>query len=1043
MEKSSFFSWWIKNPVAANLAMLMLLITGVLSYCYFVEKEPTPTFPLPIMQVQFRWDGASPSDIEDQILVRVEEAVKNLEGVKEIKSNGWQGGGRVRVFAKERVDREKFSDGVREAVNAINGLPADADALIVKELNTSKSILSLALYGPVDEIIINRHAREIRRELAALSNVSAVETQGDRSEQIAIEIPEENLHLYNISFDEISKAIRNNSVNMSAGQIRSETGSVQLSIRGRAENKASFEDIVLRRSPEGAVLRLGDVANVVTGLGYSWSLSAFDGQSAVLLNVMSGDRMDIPATSKAVREYVNQKQILLPENLELDVWYDLNDAYTDRTSLLFWNAMGGLFLVVILLVLFLQLKVALWVSAGIATAFASSFVLMPLFDVSLTMISMFAFLMVIGIVVDDAIVIGESIHSENEKGSHGDLAALNGVTKVAKPVVFGVMTTMIVFAPMAFLPGTTSEFTRSISIIVCLALAFSLFESLCILPSHLRHLKKADKKDEASTLASLQKKISGTFDRLIQQVYLPLINACLSHRLSVILFFIGLFSLAVLLVKWGFVKDEFMPEIVDDRIKLTIVMPESISQARGLQVLEQVDEGVSALRDYAQRTLSPDKTNIIQHTYSQLRGTTLITIIKLGPEDERGMDINQMANKLRELISDIPDAEEIEFKTTLNSLDPRLSFNISSTSNEALALAAIDLKTHLAKYEGVYLVRDNLDRGGIEYVFSLKPEAESLGLTLREVGSQIRQAYAGQEVQRLPQPGGDSRIRVRYPEQDRASLQTLERVRIRTSDGREIPLMSVVDITSQPGIQTVVRRNGVKVAQIRAEYAGNNIGLIKPKLKKEFLPDWKKRHPEVNWGSGTRWQEEEEFLNTVYKYEGIALLVIYMLIAIAFRSYVQPLLLMCSIPFAYMGAIFGHLLHGVDYGMFSILGVLAAAGVVINDNLVLVDCINRLRAGGENAWNAVKRAGALRFRAIMLTSITTFVGLLPLMSAQSVQAQFLIPMVVSLAYGVLAATFVTLILVPCIYVSASKFGAWVVALYQEDGDISSAKQEGG
>lgn len=1039
MKHGSILSWWINNPVAANLVMLILVVAGISSYLWGVEKEPFPTVKFLQMNVSIRWQGANPRDIEDQILVRLEDSVKNIEGVKEVYSQAGEGWGRVSVRGKERIDRRTFAEEVREKVASVNGLPADADRPVVREATNRNEMIRIALHGPLDELSMNKLARDIRKEIAALPLISSVSLQGDSDEEISIEISEDALRHFNMSFDEISNAIRESSVNVSTGVIRGETGAVQLSVRSRAEDRAAFEDIVLRKKNDGAELRLGDVAEVVSGLKEAYRVSAFDGEQAILLNVMNGDYMDIPRMSDSVREYITRRQKSLPENVQLTIWSDWNDAYQDRLSMLFWNALSGLGLVLLLLMLFLQPKIAFWVAAGIATAFAASFWLMPALDVSLTMLSLFAFLMVIGIVVDDAIVIGESIHRANERGFHDENAALVGVTEVAKPVTFGVITTMIVFAPMAFLPGVTAEFTRSISIVVCLALSFSLFEALCILPSHLRHLRHAEEKQQStSALGRLQRRVSHAFERAVTRYYEPTIEWSLTHRYSVILAFIGCFSIAVSLINFNFVQQSFMPEIADDKIKVKVSMPEMTSRERMEQVMQQVNAGMDKLSAYA-ASLDTEETGLIEHFYTELRSTRVSSQIKFVPEDQRAISIPEAANKLREFIDEIPDAEEIELSSTLNTVDPRIGYTLSSHNSEALANAVIDFKDHLATYEGVYLVRDNVDKGGVEYVFELKPGADALGLNIREVSKQLRQAYFGQEVQRLPREGGDTRIRVRYTKSERDSLQTLENMRVRTRDGSEIPLMSVVDIHIQPAVQRVERRDGYKVAYISAEYAGTQINEIKKAIAKDFVPEWRQRHPEVKEGMGRRGRGKDEFMKTVLRYESMAFLFAYVLMAIAFRSYFQPLLLMSAVPFGYMGAVVGHLLHGVEYGMFSMLGILAASGVVINDNLVLLDCINRLRAKGVPAWEAAKKAGRLRFRPIILTSLTTFVGLLPMLSAQSVQAQFLIPMVVSLAYGVLSATFITLIFVPCLYVVSARVGERIKAFYSSGSSNPSGK----
>ncbi|OUS23226.1 hypothetical protein A9Q98_15870 [Thalassotalea sp. 42_200_T64] len=443
-------------------------------------------------------------------------------------------------------------------------------------------------------------------------------------------------------------------------------------------------------------------------------------------------------------------------------------------------------------------------------------------------------------------------------------------------------------------------------------------------------------------------------------------------------------------------------------------MPENTTHERTMQVLQQINEGQRQLEQY----VTEQNMQLVEHIYNQVWGTRIISEIKLVPAEIRGIEIEEASDRLQAYISDIPDAEDIEFKSTLNVQEPKIGFVMRSANTESLRAALNDLKTHLAKYQGVNLIRDSMDKGSTELVFNLKPGADTLGVNLREVSKQVKQAYFGQEVQRIAKPGGDVRVKVRYSKQERESIDTLARLNIRTKDGREIPLMSIVDIEERPGVQRIYRRDGAKIASLHAEYAGDDQYSLMQEIHHEFIPQWKKRHPEVQFGRGDRGSDEESFIATVLRLEGLALLVSYMLMAIAFRSYMQPFLILSAIPFAFLGAVTGHLLHGATFTMFSMLGILAAAGVVINDNLVLVDAINRLREKGLSAFEAVIAAGKLRFRTIVLTSLTTLIGLLPMLWAQSIQAKFLVPMVVSLAYGVLFATIITLLFVPCLYLAS-------------------------
>lgn len=1013
MPANSVLAWWIKNPIAANLAMFSLIIAGVMSYLFSVEKEPFPTVKLPIMDITMRWPGASPRDVEDQIIVRFEEAIKNVEDIKFVVSNAFEGVARVSVIGKERVNKRKFADDIREKINSVNGLPNDADAVIVTERTKREQMIRVALHGYIDELTLNKVAREIRREVASLPLISLVVITGDTNEEVSIEISEKALRQYNLSFDEVANAIRSQSVNLSAGAVRSETETFTLSVRSRAEKQMDFENLIVRQTNDGATLYLKDVAQVLDGLQVSKRLSSFDGEPAILIDVLNSDYMNIPKMSGNVRNYIKSKQSKLPEGLQLTVWEDWNDAYESRLDSIFDNAISGLVLVFTLLLLFLQPKIALWVSMGIGTSFAAAFWLLPAFDVSLNMMSLFAFMMVIGIVVDDAIVIGESIHSAHEKGHHGDEAAFFGVSEVFKPVIFGVLTTMVVFAPMAFLPGSTAEFTRAIAIVVVLALAFSLFEALFILPCHLRHLAD-DTPHKKSKLEKLQQKVANVMHFLANKVYAPMIKTLLHWRYLVV----GLFVLALLcsikMLNDNYILQSFEPKIEADSIRLNVTLPENASFDRLQQVLEQMNHGQAQLTEYVNNIDPAQKSAFIAHYYSQIKGSRVTSFLKLVPQEQRALSTEKATNLLTEMIGDIPDAEEIEFKSTLNERDPKLRFMVQGDNLDAMSAAVADLKSHLTQYDDIYMIRDSLDKGSKEITFTLKPGAEMLGINIRDVSKQVRQAFFGQEVQRLPREGGDSRVKVRYSRQEREALDSLYQLKIRTKDKREIPLMSVVDFEMRPGINRIQRRDGKKVVWVWAEYGGNNVWALKKKIQENFFPEWRKRHPEVSTDRG-RNKNQDDFMHTVYYLEGMALLVSYMLLAIAFRSYWQPFLIMSAIPFAFLGSILGHWSHGVYYGAFSMLGILAAAGVVVNDNLVLVDCLNKLKAKGYSAFDATREAGRLRFRAIILTSLTTFIGLIPMLSGDNEQAKFLVPMVVSLAYGVLVATFTTLIFVPCLY----------------------------
>ncbi|WP_017446910.1 efflux RND transporter permease subunit [Gayadomonas joobiniege] len=1015
MPANSILAWWIKNPIAANLAMVALFVAGVMSYTFSIEKEPFPTVRLPIMDISMSWPGAGPREVEDQIIVRFEEAVKNVEGIKFVVSNAFEGRARVTVTGEERVDRRKFADDVREKINSVNGLPNDADKVIVTERTNREPMIRIALHGFASEEILNKVAQEIRREVGSLPLISLVNLTGETGDEVSIEISEDKLRYYQISFDEVANAIRNQSVNLSAGTIRSETESYKLSVRSRAEDQVDFADIIVRQTADGATLYLSDVAEIIDGPMQARRFSAFDGEPAILVDVMNSDYMNIPKMSASIQAYIERKTPHLPDGLSLTLWEDWNQAYQSRLNSIFSNAISGLLLVFVTLLLFLQPKIAFWVSMGIATAFSAAFWLLPSVDVSLNMISLFAFMMVIGIVVDDAIVIGESIHSAHENGFHGEQAAYMGVREVAKPVIFGVLTTIIVFIPMSMLPGSTAEFTRSIAMVVILALLFSLFESLCILPCHLKHLAE-DKVKKENLLTRIQGVFAGFMRYMGDNLYVPLMNVLLRWRYMVVGLFVLCLFFSFKLLEDNYVKQSFEPKIEADTIRMTVSMPENASFERVQQVYEKMTAAQQKLaHEIAEQSGEDGNIAFAEHIFTRLWGTRIMSFIKLVPMENRAMDIDEATALLTEYIGDIPDAEEIDFKTTLNTRDPRIVFPILGENLDAMALASNELKEHMSTYKNVFMIRDSLDRGSKEIVMTLKPGAESLGINIREVSKQVRQAFFGQEVQRLPRAGGDARVKVRYSRSEREALDSIFNLNIRMRDGREVPLMSVINLEMKPGVSRIQRRDGKKIVWVWAEYGGSERAEVMKKIREEFIPEWRKRHPEITTDRGDSQRDKDEFVNQVIYLEGMAFIMCYILMAIAFKSYTQPFLIMSAIPFAYMGSVLGHWGHDVYYGAFSMLGILAASGVVVNDNLVLIDCLNKLRAKGYTPFASALEAGRLRFRPILLTSITTFIGLVPMLSGDNEQSKFLVPMVVSLAYGIVLATLVTLFFVPCLY----------------------------
>ncbi len=1001
-------SWWASNKVAANLLMLIILIGGVVSL-FTIEREIEPYVEFPGARVTVAWLGASPQDIEEQIVVRLEEAISRVEGIDQLWSVAGESAGSVFVIGEIDVDEATFLQDIKREVDAINSFPAAAEEPQLSLFASDNEMMRIAVSGEVDEKVLTRLAEKIRREVAILPYVPSVQLFGTRSEEVSIEISEDALRRYGLTFSEVATAVRGSSVNLSAGNVRTELGDVQLRTRQLADSESEFADIVIRQLPNGAVVRVGDVATVKDGFEEVNLLATLNGERAILVQVMSGPKMDIVQMSRAVNEYVVQAQKDLPEGVSLTLWEDQSETYNSRIGTIGSSFFTGLLLVLITLLLFLRPAVALWVAVGIAIAFAGGMALLPLFDVSFNMISTFAFLLVIGVIVDDAIIVGESIHAKTEEGHTGLEAAVSGTRMVIKPVIFAVLTTMIFFAPWMLLSGATSEFTRSISLVVILALTFSLVESLLILPAHLSHLKPANPE---RGILKWQGMLADSIVRFAHKVYRPLMATALQHRYLTMTIFVSCMILSIGLMSNNIVRFNFMPEIESDLVEINVQLPEGTPYSRSLEVLRQIQIAEKQLEE----EVIASKGELIENWYTRSRDNEVLALVQLVPAEARTLSAQEAAERLRELIGEVPDAETISVEYQNRDRDPPIQYVLNSTSLEDLTAAADDLMTKLRSYEGVYNVVNDTQSATEEVRFELKPGAESLGITTSAVALQIRQGFYGEEVQRLPRDGQDVRVFVRYPREDRESLDHLKNMRIRTNDGRELPLYSVADISYGAGVNRILRRERQRAVVVSAEVVSERIEEIRKDLSENYFAAFDERHPTIRRGNIGRAQGQAEFMQEIMILSLIAIGIAYFLVAVAFKSYFEPILiLLAAVPFCFTGAVVGHLLMGESMSLFSLLGFMAAAGVAVNDNLVLVDYVHKLRAEGLGGGRALLEAGTRRFRPILLTSLTTFVGLLPLMMERSIQAAFLIPVGIGLAFGVLFALFVTLFFVPALY----------------------------
>ena len=1042
---NSLINWWARNTVAANLLMFGIFVAGIIGFTS-MEREMDPHVRFPGVSIEVSWPGASPVEVEEQIVARIEESVSDLDNIEWVRSSSGEGGGGVYILADQRVDFAQFMNNVKIRVDGISSLPRDIEPPRVQQWVNRNEFIRVAVSGDLSERELSRLAEKLRSEAAVLPAISIVELFGTRREEVSIEVSEDSLRRYGLTFGEVANAIRANSINQSSGSVRTEVGTYQLKVRSQADTEAEFEDIIIRQTPDGGTIRVGDVANVVDGFEDQPILATLNGKPAVLLMVMTTETMDIVKASESINHWIESRQSTLPAGAELTLWTDQAEDFKGRMKTIGSSALLGLLLVLAFLVMTLRPVVAFWVAVGIATAYAGAFVLLPSVGVSLNMLSTFAFLLVLGIVVDDAIVVGEGIHSEAHRIGGGPDASVAGAQLVARPVIFGVATTILAFLPWIFLSGSTSEFTRHITWVVILALAFSLIESLWILPAHLSNMKPRHEK-KLHRFGRFQKRISDSIIHFAHNHYRGIGQWAIKRRYLTTSFFVTLLIVGFGLFNVGYIKKSFMPEIESDEININVVMPEGAPYSRALEVLAQMQAAEEALVEEFDEKYQGE-FQLIENWYTRSRRDSVLAIVKLAPPEVRGdISSKDAALRLRELMGDVPDAKEVSVQHTLNNDGPGFELSIRHPDLDILREAVRELEGQLRTYDALYDVRNNLEGASEEIRLTLKPGAVKMGLTLADVTRQVRQAYYGEEVQRLPREGQDVKVMVHYPLESRRSIESLKDFRVRTADGRQVPLLSVAELEYAPGIKRIQRWNGNRAARISADLKENVRGDIMTDLNENFFPAWEERFPGVIRGAVGQAEGQQRFVKEVLGLYTMAIFAMYAMLAIAFRSYWQPLLILIAMPYAFVGAIYGHLTMNMTMAIFSYFGIAAAAGVVVNDNLVLIDYTNRLRAKGMEAREAVVEAGVARFRPILLTTVTTIVGLSPMMLERSIQAKFLQPVVVSLAFGVFIAFFVTLLMVPALYAIGSDADAlrtrvklWVKRKVLRDSTESSTDQ---
>ncbi len=1035
-------AWFADNGVAANLLMAVIVAAGLLTVAG-LKREVFPEFSSEMISIAVPYPGAAPAEVEEGIVLRVEEAIQDLEGIVEIDSTAAENAGSVVVEVEPGFDVQKLLNDVKARIDAIDTFPAEAEEPIIQELLLRRQVINVAVHGAADERTLKEIAERVRDDLTAIPGITQVELASARPYEVSIEVSEHALERWGLSFDQVARAVRAASLDLPGGEIETAGGEILLRTEGQAYRGREFERLPLLALPDGTRLLIGDVARVDDGFADTDQAARFNGRPAVEVQVFRvGDQSALEVAAQ-VRAYVARAQPGLPEGITLTPWQDDSRVLRSRLELLIRNGRAGFVLVFLVLALFLRLKLAGWVALGIPVSFLGALALMPWFDVSINLISLFAFIVVLGIVVDDAIVVGENIHARVEAGERGVAAAVDGAERVSVPVVFAVLTTIAAFAPLLAVEGTTGKIMRVIPIIVISTLSFSLVESLLVLPNHLSHLRPEAERPPGRLRGGwrrLREGFARRLERFVERAYRPSLEWALERRLLTVAIAVAALLVSFALVAGGWLRFTFFPAVEADNVVAILELPQGTPSEVTAAAVARLEQAAFDLERELEAAAGGEVFQNVSAAIgeqpfraAQGRGPRGIgrafagghlgeVNIELVPSEERAITSPEIAERWRAAAGAIPDAVALTFTASLfdagDAIDVQLSGGTASDGRlERLREVAARIEEELATYPGVREIADSYRAGKRELELAITPEAEAAGLTLADLGRQVRQAFYGEEAQRIQRGRDEVKVMVRYPEAARRSLGALERLRIRLPDGTAVPFATAARAEGSRGPASIQRANRRRVLDVTADVDTEtaNANRILADLESRVLPALLADYPEVRYTFEGEQQEQRETLVGLRRGFAFALLAIYVLLAVPFRSYLQPLIVMSAIPFGLIGAFAGHLLMGLDLTILSGFGIVALTGVVVNDSLVMVDWINRAYRAGEPLDRATRDAGVARFRAILLTSLTTFAGLTPLLLERSLQAQFLIPMAVSLAFGVLFATFITLILVPVLY----------------------------
>lgn len=1037
-------AWFASNHVAANLLMLLIAVSGVFVLAT-IKKEAMPPSDADEVRVDVQLRGGTPEEVENSILLKIESAVTGIEGIRQVRSTAFEGRGAVRLQIEEGANPDRLLDEVKLAVDSISSFPVEMERPLI-QLNRGfyGTAINVQVSGQIDEATLKELTERFRNEILALEGISNVDINGARLYEISVEVPELILNEYDLTIPQVANVIRSWSSDIPGGQIQSDAGLIRLRAKGQSYTGAEFEEIVLLTTPDGVQLKLGDIATVKDGFTEDEYYSFFNGQRSMGIVVRArADESEIQIAG-SVREWVEQRQQSLPDTVTLSTWADSSFYLSGRMTMMLENLGYGAILILIMLGIFLRFRIAVWVVAGLPIAILGAVMLLPSVGISLNIVSLFGFIVVLGIVVDDAIIVSESVDAETRRYGYTTENVVRGVHKVALPAMFGVLTTAAAFTPLIFSTGPLAPIYSSIGWVVVLCLIFSLVESKLILPSHLAMSMRTRQISNDGFSARVDKRL----DSFINFRYLPFLNLLLEFRYATVAFFLALLIVAAGVLTGGALRQTFFPEYEDDFVTARIALLDGSPASMLSSVIDRMDTALLQVNEEIKSEFGVDQDVILNRFGWTNDGRSANFQIELEKSEYRSITPGEVADRWREKVGQIPGTEDAEFSAggVLGGA-PFLALRLSGQNGDSLDAAAIELTEYINSFEGLYEVRNSVTAGPGELELSVKPEGTAAGLTLVSLASQVRHAFYGQEAQRIQRGESEIRVMVRYPESDRRSVGNLESMWISLPDGSRAPFSSVAAYREGAGYELINRVDGQRTEVVTAQV---DTSVVTPQqiisqARQEFLPYILAKYPDVTWGLTGASQEEQEGRERLIFAFVATLLVVYALIAVPLKSYVQAAVIMCVIPFGVIGAIFGHLFINLftrmDFNMVSMIGCVALSGVVVNDSLILVHFINSRLEQGANLLEAILASGKARFRAIILTSLTTFCGLIPIIAERSLHSRLIAPMAVSIAFGILFATLITLVVVPVVIRILADFG-WRKSSLTAPGPLKVAGESG-